>query len=39
LDLQMETDRVHVLRNTTGFNVVHGRLPRPADTVAALARG
>jgi len=39
LDLQMETDRVQVLRNTTGFNVVHGRLPRPAHGAAALARG
>jgi hypothetical protein len=38
LDLEMETDRVHVLRNTTGYSVVHGRLPRPALSEAPLAR-
>ncbi len=38
LDLHVEPDRVNVLRNTTGYSVVHGKLPRPALTEAPLAR-
>ena len=30
MDLRMERDKVDVLANTTGFQVVHGRVPRPA---------
>ena len=30
MDLRMERDKVDVLANTTGFEVVHGRVPRPA---------
>ena len=29
-DLQMERDRLDVLANTTGFEIVHGKAPRPA---------
>jgi hypothetical protein len=35
MDLRMERDRVDVLANTTGFEVVHGRVPRPALPDAA----
>jgi glycogen debranching enzyme len=38
LDLHVEPDRVEVLRNTTGYSVVHGKLPRPALSEAPLAR-
>jgi hypothetical protein len=38
MELRLERDRVHVVSNTTGFKVVHGRLPRPALDEAPLAR-
>src|SRR5260370_510382 len=37
-ELHLERDRVQVVGNTTGFKVVHGRLPRPALVEALLAR-
>jgi len=39
MELHLERDRVQVVGNTTGFKVVHGRLPRPALEEAPLARG
>ena len=39
MELRLERDQVQVLGNTTGFKVVHGRLPRPALVEAPLARG
>jgi glycogen debranching enzyme len=39
IELHLERDRVHVVGNTTGFKVVHGRLSRPALVEAPLARG
>jgi len=39
MELHLERDRVQVVGNTTGFKVVHGRLPRPALVEAPLARG
>ena len=38
MELHLERDRVQVVGNTTGFKVVHGRLPRPALVEAPLAR-
>ena len=38
MELHLERDRVQVAGNTTGFKVVHGRLPRPALVEAPLAR-
>ncbi|HKV29480.1 MAG TPA: glycogen debranching N-terminal domain-containing protein [Candidatus Dormibacteraeota bacterium] len=38
MELHLERDRVQVGGNTTGFKVVHGRLPRPALVEAPLAR-
>jgi len=38
MELHLERDRVQVVGNTTGFKVVHGRLPRPALDEAPLAR-
>jgi hypothetical protein len=38
MELHLEQDRVQVVGNTTGFKVVHGRLPRPALVEAPLAR-
>ena len=38
MELHLERDRVQVVGNTTGFKVVHGRLPRPALQEAPLAR-
>ena len=38
MELHLERDRVQVIGNTTGFKVVHGRLPRPALVEAPLAR-
>jgi len=38
LELHLERDQVQVVSNTTGFKVVHGRLPRPALDEAPLAR-
>jgi glycogen debranching enzyme len=38
MELHVERDRVQVVGNTTGFKVVHGRLPRPALVEAPLAR-
>jgi glycogen debranching enzyme len=38
LELHLERDRIQVVSNTTGFKVVHGRLPRPALIEAPLAR-
>ena len=36
--LRMKRDEVEVLSNTTGFEIVHGRLPRPPLTETPLAR-
>jgi glycogen debranching enzyme len=38
LELRLERDRVEVLKNTTGFEVVHGRVPRPPLAETPLAR-
>jgi hypothetical protein len=38
MELHVERDRVQVVGNTTGYKVVHGRLPRPALQEAPLAR-
>ncbi|TMD22329.1 MAG: amylo-alpha-1,6-glucosidase, partial [Chloroflexi bacterium] len=38
MELHLERDRVQAVGNTTGFKVVHGRLPRPALVEAPLAR-
>ncbi len=38
MELHLERDRVQAIGNTTGFKVVHGRLPRPALVEAPLAR-
>ena len=38
LELRLERDRVEVLKNTTGFEVVHGRVPRPPLVETPLAR-
>jgi glycogen debranching enzyme len=38
MELHLERDRVQAVGNTTGFKVVHGRLPRPALDEAPLAR-
>ena len=38
MELHLERDRVQVVGNTTGFKVVHGRLPRPALVEAPLTR-
>jgi hypothetical protein len=38
MELHLERDGVQVVGNTTGFKVVHGRLPRPALVEAPLAR-
>ena len=38
LELRMQGNQVQAVDNTTGFKVVHGRLPRPALTQAPLAR-
>ena len=33
-DLRLERDHVEVLSNTTGFKILHGRVPRPQPTSA-----
>jgi glycogen debranching enzyme len=38
MELHLERDGVQVVGNTTGYKVVHGRLPRPALVEAPLAR-
>ncbi len=38
VDLHLHRDHVEVRRNTTGFEVVHGRVPRPPLTELPLAR-
>jgi glycogen debranching enzyme len=38
LDLHLQRDRVDVRHNTTGFEVVHGAVPRPPVVEAPLAR-
>ena len=38
MELHLERDRVQAVGNTTGFKIVHGRLPRPALVEAPLAR-
>ncbi len=38
VELRLERDQVQAVGNTTGFKVVHGRLPRPALVEAPLAR-
>jgi hypothetical protein len=38
VDLHLHRDAVDVLKNATGFEVVHGRVPRPPMIEAPLAR-
>jgi hypothetical protein len=38
MELHLERDGVQAIGNTTGYKVVHGRLPRPALVEAPLAR-
>ena len=38
MELHLERDGVQAVGNTTGYKVVHGRLPRPALVDAPLAR-
>jgi glycogen debranching enzyme len=37
-DLRMERDRLEVLSNTTGFDIVHGRAPRSTEPAASGQR-
>lgn len=37
-ELRLKRDQVEVVSNTTGFQIVHGPLPRPPLTAAPLAR-
>jgi hypothetical protein len=38
VELRLKRDEVEVLSNTTGFEIVHGRIPRPPLQETPLAR-